>query len=306
MIINADNLDLIYAGFKTSYQKGNTEAKSHAKTIATTIPSSTREENYGWLGQFPQLREWIGDRVVRDLRAHSYKIKNRDFELTISIPRNDVLDDQYGVYAPMLEEMGRTVAVHPDEILFDLLSSGFTEACYDGKAFFALDHIVGATEEPDSGTPVGNLAEGADPTWFLLDLSRPIKPLIFQEREKYTFEQFTKPSDENVFWKNEFVYGVRARVNAGFGLWQMAYASRLPLTAENYEAARQAMRAIPGGEGRPLGILPTHLVVPTLLEGAGRRLLINDTRTVGDTDPVVVSNEWKDSATLIVSERLPV
>ena len=30
---------------------------------------------------------------------------------------------------------------------------------------------------------------------------------------------------------DEHVYGVRARVNAGLGLWQMAYASKAPLTA---------------------------------------------------------------------------
>ena len=38
---------------------------------------------------------------------------------------------------------------------------------------------------------------------------------------------------------DEHVYGVRARVNGGLGLWQMAYASKAPLTAVNYAAARE-------------------------------------------------------------------
>lgn len=49
------------------------------------------------------------------------------------------------------------------------------------------------------------------------------------------------PPDENVFYKREYIYGSDGRCNVGFGLWQLAYASKQPLTAENYEAARAAM-----------------------------------------------------------------
>jgi phage major head subunit gpT-like protein len=32
-------------------------------------------------------------------------------------------------------------------------------------------------------------------------------------------------TDQNVFMKKQFLYGVDCRDNAGFGLWQMAYGS---------------------------------------------------------------------------------
>lgn len=58
-----------------------------------------------------------------------------------------------------------------------------------------------------------------DPTtWYLADLSKGIKPLIFQLREAPKFEQLTGATDPNVFHHNQFLYGARSRGNAGVSL----------------------------------------------------------------------------------------
>ncbi|MEX6732518.1 Mu-like prophage major head subunit gpT family protein [Pseudomonas aeruginosa] len=46
------------------------------------IPSTTASNTYGWLGQFPKLREWIGQRVIKDMAAQGYQITNKLFEST--------------------------------------------------------------------------------------------------------------------------------------------------------------------------------------------------------------------------------
>ena len=66
---------------------------------------------------------------------------------------------------------------------------------------------------------------GNDKAWFLLCTSRPIKPLIYQQRKAAKFVSLTKEDDENVFMKKKFIYGADSRGNAGFGFWQMAYGS---------------------------------------------------------------------------------
>ena len=43
-------------------------------------------------------------------------------------------------------------ALHPDELVYGLLANGFTEKCYDGKAFFATDHPVGKDKASNKGT----------------------------------------------------------------------------------------------------------------------------------------------------------
>ena len=65
----------------------------------------------------------------------------------------------------------------------------------------------------------------SDTAWFLLDTSRPIKPLIYQQRKKAKFVSKTAETDDNVFMSKKFIYGADSRGNAGFGFWQMAVGS---------------------------------------------------------------------------------
>lgn len=303
MIINHANLAALFTGFKTSFEKGMTEAKSQYRDVATVVPSSDASNTYGWLGQLPSLREWLGERIVKNLSVHAYAIANKDFESTVSVSRNHIEDDKFGVYGPAFTELGRAAATHPDVLVFSLLAAGFATPCYDGQYFFDADHPVG--DRQSAPVSVSNVQAGDGSAWFLLDTSRAIKPVIFQERRPYKLVKLDSETDPNVFWHKEYVYGVDGRANAGFGLWQLAYASKADFTAANYEAARAAMAEFKGDEGRPLGIQPDTIVVPSSLEGAARRLLKNGTRVeiVGET-PVPVANEWADSAKLIISPWL--
>ena len=155
--------------------------------------------------------------------------------------REAIEDDQYGTYSNIFRMMGSMTAVHPDEMVFPLLAHGHEWECYDGQYFFDADHPV-TDETGNVTTTVSNNQTGAGLAWFLLDTSKPIKPLIFQERIPYVFQSMTQETDETVFMRNEFLYGVRARVSSGYGLWQMAYRSKAELNEANYEAARSAMQ----------------------------------------------------------------
>ncbi len=106
MIINGQTLDLVFKGFKTVYSDAYLAAPTHKDKIAMTVPSTGRDETYGWLGQFPQLREWIGPRHVNNLQAHSFTIANRKFESTVSVRRDDISDDKLGIFKPSFSEMG--------------------------------------------------------------------------------------------------------------------------------------------------------------------------------------------------------
>jgi phage major head subunit gpT-like protein len=254
MIINQSNLNNLFIGYKATYQQAFDGVTANWPKIATLVPSGTRTEKYAWLGQFPMLREWVGDRHVKNLESYDYTIKNKDYEVTISIDRNDIADDQFGVYTPMVAEMGRAAATHPDELVFGLLGAGFNEKCYDGQNFFDHDHPMG-------DVTISNMQDGTLAPWFLLDTTRSLKPLIYQLRKEFNFVSLTREEDHNVFFKKQYVYGVDGRSNVGYGFWQMAYGSKAPLNKENFIAARDAMCKLRSPEGRPLGLMPNLLVV---------------------------------------------
>lgn len=292
MIINQGNLKAMYQSFRTIFNEAFQGVTPTWMRVAMEVPSTTRQEVYAWLGAFPKLREWIGDRVVKNLKLHDYMIKNKDWESTIEVDRNDIEDDTLGIYRPIIQEMGRSAAIHPDELVWGLLSAGFTALGYDGKAFFAADHPVGAGA-------ASNFGGGAGTAWYLLDVSRAIKPFIFQSRRQPAFVSLDREDDPNVFWRKKYVYGTDRRDNAGYGLWQLAYASKQALSAAQYEAARAGMMGLKNDEGVPLGITPNLMVVGPSLEGKAREILFAERDANGKT------NIWRNTADLLVVSWLP-
>ncbi len=287
MIVNQASLQAVYRGFSTVFNEAFSNVKSTFQKMAMVVPSSVREETYAWLGAFPKMREWVGERQIKNLTLQSYTIKNKDWEVTIEVDRNDIEDDAIGVYRPIVAELGRAAAQHPDELVAGLLKDGFTKTCYDGQYFFDTDHPVG------SGT-ASNFGGGSGTAWFLLDASREIKPLIFQSRREVEFVSKDRPDDESAFMRKKYIYGVDRRDNAGYGLWQLAYGSKDTLDATNYGAARAAIMGFKDSEGKPLGITPSLLVVSPELESAAREILINERDASGAT------NQWRGSAELLV------
>ncbi len=266
MMITATSLAALMTGFRKSFQDAFNAIRPDADytKIATIVPSTTKSETYGWLGKFPKMREWVGDRVVKDMEAYGYAITNKKFEATVGVARTDIEDDQFGVYGPLMAEMGHGAGEQPDDLVFGLLKAGRTGLCYDGQYFFDADHpgfdatgaaITVSNVDMDAATPNA-------PVWYLLDTARPLKPMIFQDRKSPTFIAKTNAeTSDGVFMSDNFMYGVDSRCNAGYGLWQLAFASNKPLNEANLNAAIKRMRQLKASTGRPLGVRPNLLVV---------------------------------------------
>lgn len=300
MLITPTNLRALYTGYKTSFVGGLGQAASQYLPLVTVVPSTTGTEEYGWLGSMPGMREWIGERVIHGLESHGYSIKNKPFELTVAVPRTAIEDDTYGTYNPMMSEMGRASAAHPDEMTFGLLAKGDSVKCYDGKPFFADNHLVKSESGKNVAVSNADLG-GSGPTWYVMDTTRGIKPLIFQDRQKPRFVAMTAETDPNVFSKGEFVYGTDSRFNVGFGFWQMAYASNQELTPDNIWKAINAINTCKGDHGRPLGLRATTIVVPQSLDRQINKLLTAELLGNGG---VTETNDMKGRLTPLVSSWL--
>jgi phage major head subunit gpT-like protein len=296
MFINKQALNALFLGFRSDYQGAFEGAPKDYEKIATVVPSATKENVYPWLGETINIKKWLSERVVQSFEAHDYSIKNETFEGTVGINREEIEDDTFGVFKPAMQELGRAAGSHPDKLVFSLLANGFTKKCYDGQPFFAPEHPVKNAE--NETVPVSNIINGSKTPWYVMVTKRALKPLIWQVRRPYQFINKDAETDDNVFYRRQYVYGVDARVNAGFGFWQMAIACKDDLTPANYEKARSMILGFTNDAGEPLGLMPDLLLVPPTLEGAARRLIINDINAAG------ASNEWAGSAELLVSPWL--
>lgn len=66
--------------------------------------------------------------------------------------------------------------------------------------------------------------------WFLLDTTRPIKGVVLQQRADVPVEFTALESNsgsESAFMRDRYYYGIRARYNVGYGLWQAAFGGKL-------------------------------------------------------------------------------
>jgi phage major head subunit gpT-like protein len=277
IIVTLALLSAIFTGFKTAFKGAFDGYKPVWNRIATRVPSNTREEKYGWLGQFPKMREWVGERVFMSLTTSDYSIKNRKFEGSIKVSRDDISDDQVGMFTPVAQELGLAGAELPDQLVFEALKMGISTACFDGQNFFDTDHP--SFDANGAAVVASNYQAGGGESWYLMVTNRPLKPLIFQERERIELQSLTDLNSEHVLKNDEFLYGTRGRCNVGYGFWQMAFRSNAALTAANYEAAYKAIQTHFGEGGRPLNLVPDLLVVGPNNRGAAKRLI---DRATGD------------------------
>jgi phage major head subunit gpT-like protein len=308
MIITTNTLSnlqtLLRGEFKIHLQ--SLEAESFHKIAATLITSNSTSNTYGWMGSFPKLREWVGDRVFENIKKSSYVIENKKYESTINVKREDIEDDNLGMCPAMAKAMADEYISFINRNLATLLKNGFSTPCSDGKNFFDENHqlfqkadgtgIVSDVSNIYRKAEVDEEVEGAP--WFLLALSGSLRPLIIQQRTLPEFEHITDTKNDIVFMKDQYLYGIRYRGSFGYGFWQEAVASKEPLTPANYEAARLMMRQFKRDGGDPLGIVPTHLVVDASNEKAARKILEAQLIDGGD------SNTNYHTAELIVSPWL--
>ncbi len=292
MQITPEVLKALQTTLNTSFDTGYAEASPWSTNVAMTVTSSTKIATYAWMQRIPQMRKWVGPRVIENLKSNVYQLLNEDYELTIGVGQNEFEDENLGIYSNLFEEMGRSARKWPDDIIKIALQAGDTTDSYDGQPFFSVDHPI----DPAKPTGQDNLFTGTalsaanyetgraamkcltgedgqglgmspnllivppqlegtartilkadlisggntnvfansaqllvvdelcdEPTvWYLMDTSRAIKPLLFQQRKAPRFIAKTDPSDDRVFYDKEFVWGVDSRGAAGYSLWFMA------------------------------------------------------------------------------------
>jgi len=262
MEITQGTLKTLYTSFSTIFKEAmDSKVEPRWPEIATKVPSSTAANEYGWMNKIPGLREWVGSRVLKEVSASAYTIKNQRWEDTIRVNRTDIEDDNIGLYRPLIEALALAAREHVDKLVFDALKKGHEALCYDGQYFFDDDHPA----KTSTGTISNILTKGATETdgnpWYMLDTNQPIKPLIFQNRQAARFGRLDSPDSDHTFMNDEFVYGVDARYAVGYSLPQLAMRSRAPLTEANLERGIAQMATWPDDNGQQLGIMPNVIVV---------------------------------------------
>ena len=161
MQITQTNLNWLFNAWNLAFQAGYKATKPWWPLVATKRPSGTLQESYAWASRVPQMREWGtngtsvtggsfagtagpnqggGERLARSVGTYLFTVQNRDFESTIEIDRNRILDDTYGIFDFPMRDLGRVAAKHPDLLVLDIMLNGQSRTCFDNQNFFSTTH----------------------------------------------------------------------------------------------------------------------------------------------------------------------
>lgn len=152
MLVNKATIAAVFLTLKTTFNNAFDAAPSQWQETAMLVPSGSSQNDYTWLSKFPRMRKWIGDKTIKMLEAFKYTVVNDDFEATVEVDRNDIEDDNLGIYAPQAKMAGFSAKQLPDEIVADLKNNAFANKCYDGQYFYDSDHPVAGVSVANLGT----------------------------------------------------------------------------------------------------------------------------------------------------------
>lgn len=121
--------------------------------VSNMFDSTQPIETYAWLGASPAMREWIGGRQAKGLRANPYSIANKHYEATLEIAKRDLMRDKTGQIVVRINEFADRALTHWASLLSTLLINAESAVCYDGEYYFDTDHAEG-----DSGSQSNDLS----------------------------------------------------------------------------------------------------------------------------------------------------
>lgn len=273
MIINNASLQALRTAFRADFQAGLGRVEAQRNLLAMTVPSTTAFNTYGWMKGVHGMREWIGPRQWNVLEELAYTLKNKTWESSVAVPREAMEDDALGIYRTLMQEMGMACAEHPEILVWNLLLSGFAGTsglAWDGQYFFDSDHLT--WDANGNETTFSNTGGGSGSAWFLADVSRPLKPIIFQERRNLAFVSKDRVDDDNVIDQNEYRYAADARYNAGYGMYQLIYGSKATLDADAVDAGRIALASQHRPDGSKMPLRPDTLFCGPSTYGAALKV----------------------------------
>lgn len=152
-----------------AYYKGLTDTDiSWVSKISNFFDSNQPSETYKYLGQSPAMRQWLGGRGAKGLGVNGTTISNTLYEASIEIDGEDWRRDKTGQTLVRVSDLGKRTVTHWASLLSTLILNGPSTACYDGKNFFATNHVEGDNQTSQSNLktvtistlPVATAAQG--------------------------------------------------------------------------------------------------------------------------------------------------
>ena len=142
MLVNGSAIRAVFTGLSTQFHNALQAVPTDYLDTTMTVASTGSGVDYAWLSRFPKMRQWVGDKHIKQLKLGNYYVKNLDWETTIGVDRNDIEDDQLGIYNAQAQMAGQSAGELYGDIITDLKNNAFTGLGMDGVPYYSDSHTL--------------------------------------------------------------------------------------------------------------------------------------------------------------------
>jgi len=289
-------------------QLNEIKATGSAKFVDTFKARTSRafeaiitRDRFGSTGYVPFLllglgtgSKWVGNRAMKALRSMGVRFNGELHEDSYKVQNTDLADDPAIQASRIAGGLATSADVYDEKEVFAVLKENAVG--FDGQPMFGTHEISN-----EAGTTVlatfDNDIEGAAPAFFTVNKNAII--VATRDGEDYQFSAIGGTADSHLgFTEDATAMGWRMRGLFKPGFWAHAVRSKQPLNEESLEECIMRHASFKNDAGLPMNCAPTHLVVPTALGPAAKKILERDYIDGGD------SNIYKNRLQLIVSDYL--
>jgi phage major head subunit gpT-like protein len=208
--------------------------------FTTVLPSTVKVETHTFMSSLPRLAEFRGYTPFAKLVSKEYTVANKEYRTGISVRKTDIDDDQIGGYMLQVNGLPNRAKKDVGHLTLAHMAAGTTGLCFDGTAFFADSHVIGAGDNLDTFN--ADASDGATHKIVAMVVDNPsIRPVIFQDREPLSSLQ-TDADTPQALKQKEMEYWVDGRFGLGYGYWWDALHMTItdtPTVPECYEIVEQ-------------------------------------------------------------------
>lgn len=154
-ITNQQVLDQANTTFRAMWEKFGAAEPGLFSLFTEVIPTDSETNTFDFVTAFPQVQEWVGEKVFEVMRAYAWTITLKTYAKNLAQNFRKVRYDRNGMLGRAIKRFLTTTSIY-DKVVTDVLLANPTG--YDAVALFSASHPHGP-----SGSTQSNLA--ASTTW---------------------------------------------------------------------------------------------------------------------------------------------
>lgn len=144
--LGSAKMEAALISYSTTFQNALVPARGIGRQIATVIEDPNIVHTELWSTAAPLMRDWIGPKLLNKLRIESTQIVTSPKEASIEVPKNDILNDKFGLYFDRIRQLADAYEWAINDLVIAMYVAGLQGtalgATYDGQNLFDVDHTA--------------------------------------------------------------------------------------------------------------------------------------------------------------------